>query len=463
MGAVGLLGSANAESAPDATAAKSLATPTHHQTGLIQGKVDGMPERQLKCFCLTPDDRIVAGFAGDEGELRVFDEQGKFVESWPAPFEPDAIHVRADGTIFLAGEGRLARLSPAGKVELESKAPHAGSMAENLDKIRDDVIAQNKRRSEMYVDQVKQYEDLIAQADTRAEEIKKELAEIDADDADPELWTAEKRQLEGQLATQKQMKSQYEQIKTQFDELAAQNKPKELTEDEIDNLVKAAVAYKTQASSISATDANVYLATRSAVGHGFEVWKMDADFTGGEQIISGLSGCCGQMDVKANANGLFVAENSKHRVCCYDQEGKLVRTWGKGARTGVEGFGSCCNPMNGAFGPGGVVYTAEDSTGRIKRYSPEGELLGLVGSVDLVPGCKNCSIAVSDDGSRVYMLDITRGHIVKMEPYGPGEAPQPEAETEEPPVDVFSFGGSKGEAPNAGGTVAKGLLKILGY
>ena len=123
----------------------------------------------------------------------------------------------------------------------------------------------------------------------------------------------------------------------------------------------------------------MFLATRAAVGYGFEVWKMDADFADGKQIISGLSGCCGQMDVKANANGLFVAENSKHRVCRYDHDGKLICNWGHGARKGLEGFGSCCNPMNVAFGPGDVVYTAEDNTGRIKRYSPEGELLGLVG------------------------------------------------------------------------------------
>lgn len=442
---------------------KAIATPTHHQTGLIKANVEGLPNRGLKCFCLTPDNRIVAGCDGGEGELRVFDAEGKFVESWTAPFAPDAIHVRADGAIFLAGEGRLARLSPTGKVEQEAKAPHAGSMAQNLDKIRADVIAQNKQRSEMYVQQVKQYEDLIAQAGGQVAEINQELAKIGADDADPELWTAEKRELKSRLAQQEQMKSQYEQIKSQFDELAAQNKPKELTEEEVEKLVKEAIAYKTQVSSISATDANVFLATRSAVGYGFEVWKMDADFAGGEQIVSGLSGCCGQMDVKANATGLFVAENSKHRVCCYDLDGKLVRTWGKGARSGVEGFGSCCNPMNVAFGPDGVVYTAEDNTGRIKRYSPEGELLGLVGSVELVPGCKNCSIAVSDDGNRVYMLDITRGHIVKMELYAPGEAPAPAEVEEEPPVDTFSIGDGQDEAPNAGGAVAKGLLKLLGY
>jgi hypothetical protein len=34
--------------------------------------------------------------------------------------------------------------------------------------------------------------------------------------------------------------------------------------------------------------------------------------------------------------------------------------------------------------------------------------------VDLVPGCKNVSIAVSPDADKVYMLDLTRNHIVMM-------------------------------------------------
>jgi sugar lactone lactonase YvrE len=71
--------------------------------------------------------------------------------------------------------------------------------------------------------------------------------------------------------------------------------------------------------------------------------------------------------------------------------------------------------MNVAFGPDNAVYTAEDDTGRIKRYSPEGKLLGLVGAVELKPGCKNCAISVSGDGNQVYMLDITRNFIVRLD------------------------------------------------
>jgi hypothetical protein len=170
-----------------------------------------------------------------------------------------------------------------------------------------------------------------------------------------------------------------------------------------------------QASSISAVDDDVFLATHATFGYGFEVWRMDGNFANSQKIVKDLSGCCGQMDVKACKDGLFIAENSRHRVCRFDRDGKSILNWGQQARAGIEGFGSCCNPMNVAFGPSDAVYTAEDDTGRIKRYSIEGKLLGLVGSVELKPGCKNCSIAVSSDGNQVYMLDITRNSIVRLD------------------------------------------------
>src|SRR5690606_31000879 len=125
---------------------------------------------------------------------------------------------------------------------------------------------------------------------------------------------------------------QYRQIKKQWETMQTNSQPAELSEEQIEQKVQASIQYKLAASSISATDSNVYLATRAAVGYGFEVWKMDDEFADGKSIISGLSGCCGQMDVKVNDKGVFVAENSKHRVCRYDAEGKLATTWGHGDR-----------------------------------------------------------------------------------------------------------------------------------
>src|SRR5690606_20273258 len=117
---------------------------------------------------------------------------------------------------------------------------------------------------------------------------------------------------------------------------------------------KASLEYKLQVASISETGGDVFMATRSAAGYGFSVWKLDRNFTGGQEIVSDLRGCCGQMDVQCCDAGVFVAENARHRVACYDKNGKMIASWGQQARTGLDGFGSCCNPMNVAFGPDGT-------------------------------------------------------------------------------------------------------------
>jgi hypothetical protein len=111
---------------------------------------------------------------------------------------------------------------------------------------------------------------------------------------------------------------------------------------------------------------------------------------------------------------VYVAENTKHRVTCYTRDGKSVLDFGSRERGSDASFEGCCNPMNVAFGPGKSVYTAEAGSGRVKRFSADGTFMELVGAVELVPGCKKVSIAVSPKGDRVYMLDITRGHIVVM-------------------------------------------------
>ena len=172
------------------------------------------------------------------------------------------------------------------------------------------------------------------------------------------------------------------------------------------------------------------------------------------------------MDVQACQQGIYVAENSRHRVARFDPAGELIGSWGERARKGLTGFQGCCNPMNVAFGPDGQVYTAESSTGRIKRYSPDGELLSIVGKVDLVPGCKKVSIAVSGDGSRVYMLDITRHHIVLMESVdvaGEPESSQPGDQQSAQSQKVRPRGEqAKEEQPStAARAVVRGFAKLI--
>ena len=89
---------------------------------------------------------------------------------------------------------------------------------------------------------------------------------------------------------------------------------------------------------------DVFVATHATLGYGFDVWKMNDKFENPAKIVTGLSGCCGQMDVKANKDGLFVAENSEHRVCRFDRDGKSIAKWGQERANGSRGFWQLLQP-----------------------------------------------------------------------------------------------------------------------
>jgi sugar lactone lactonase YvrE len=150
------------------------------------------------------------------------------------------------------------------------------------------------------------------------------------------------------------------------------------------------------------------------VGFSFSVIRFTADLAEPTLIVQRLRGCCGQMHIVAQDGVLYAAENARHRVARFDRGGKELGAWGEASRTSVDGFASCCNPMNVCFGPGGELYTSE-SQGRVKRYTPDGKFLGLVGTPSVGGGCLNVSVAVSKDASRVFVLDTDAGAIRVLE------------------------------------------------
>jgi sugar lactone lactonase YvrE len=392
----------NKAAAKDEKAATDdIVRPTHKQTITINVNQDGLPQTTVSSFCLTPAGQILAACGGNEGEVRIFDADGAHVESWKLPVNPEAINVGSDGNVYIAGAGKLLRLDAEGKVLHEAEAPHAADLLKNKEALRKEIIDRSKQMASQFGEQIEQYDKQIAELE--AKQKKKE-------EAGEELSKADKRRLEAFAQTKKQ----YEQIMEQVG-------GKEPTEQELDAQMKASLEYKLKIASISETDGKVYIACSAAVGYGFNVWQLDENFENGKVIVSELRGCCGQMDVQAAKGGIFVAENARHRVCCYDEKGEMTTSWGAQARAGIDGFGSCCNPMNVAFGADGSIYTAESEIGRIKRFSPKGELIELVGKVDIVPGCKKVSIAVDKTGDTIFMLDVSRNHIVKMERLAPGE------------------------------------------
>jgi hypothetical protein len=386
----------SAETTETTEAAKaSLGRPTHKQVATISINGGDREETSLNCFCLSPKGTLLAACGAGPGEIREFTPTGEFVTSWSIAFKPEAINLGSDGNIYVAGQGKLLKLSDGGEVLLEADAPHVEAIAANPEKIREEIIEQHKQMREQFGTQIKTYEDMLKPLKDKPEE---------------ERTAEENQQIE-----------MFEQVIKQYTEMTDQYNAEDLTEEELDKQVAANIEYKSRIASIDEYDGKVFIATGAIEGYGYNVWKMDHEFTGGEVIISDLSGCCGQMDVQCCENGIFVAENSRHRVGRYDTAGEMLTSWGKQAREGLQGFGSCCNPMNVAFGSDGSVYTAEDDTGRIKQFTPDGELVSLVGKVDVVPGCKKVAIAVAKDGGNVFMLDITNNAIMVMDRLKPGE------------------------------------------
>lgn len=165
------------------------------------------------------------------------------------------------------------------------------------------------------------------------------------------------------------------------------------------------------ASSVSASGDDVFVTVR--VNTGFAVYRMDAKLEHAKQILTGLRGCCGQMDVMAHGDTVYVAANCNFEVGMYDRDGQK-----KGAITKPKGapyFDGCCEPKNLCMGTDGVLYVAESGRCAVNRFSTDGKHLGEVGIVKDIGGCVRVTIAASPDGARVYMLDTVKNTVRVLE------------------------------------------------
>jgi hypothetical protein len=215
---------------------------------------------------------------------------------------------------------------------------------------------------------------------------------------------------EKRTALQKRQLQQYESILNSF----AQTE-KFYASRTVDSIIEGKVSRLKIINGIALSEKDIFIACGEAKGYGYAVWRMDHEFKNAKRVLTGLGGCCGQMDVQCCTTGdLLVAENTRHQFARYNRDGKRIGSWGKrGNDKDIECFGGCCNPMNVRATRSDEVYTAE-SEGLIKRFSGKGEFLGVVGYAPLTGGCKNVAVAVSPDGSRVYFADQPGSRIIVL-------------------------------------------------
>ncbi len=178
------------------------------------------------------------------------------------------------------------------------------------------------------------------------------------------------------------------------------------------------------ASGITANEDYVFL----AFGDGWslrateEIHRFQRDLTGAKQVVERQYGCCAHLDLDIRNGELLIAENSRHRVNRFSLDGELLGRWGRRDRTSIKGFAACCNPVNFDFAADNVLYTAESGVGRVKKYSPDGEYLGLVGYVDTTKfdrgsrlAAQSCyiPIEIGPNADRIYVMDV-RANFVRV-------------------------------------------------
>lgn len=165
-----------------------------------------------------------------------------------------------------------------------------------------------------------------------------------------------------------------------------------------------------EVTGIAITGNDLFVATQSLKDYGYVVYRLTPELKVPKQVVSDLSGCCGQMDIQAHNGDLWVAHNARHLVERYSRTGKKLSSFGKFDRKAASGFGGCCEPKNLRFAEN-VVYCAESGPPTcIKKFSLSGKFLGVVAVPEFKTGCVRVTTEVSKDG-KFYMLDPDGGQI----------------------------------------------------
>ncbi len=125
---------------------------------------NGSAPGTLKNFCLDAQGNVLAcyaprqaatsGSAGDGPGIRVYSPDGKLLKTLPLEIKPGAVCVVKDGSIFVAGDGKLLKLDSDGKVLASAPSPVADQPVV-LTKEMENGLAQNAQLTKRSVDEVR--------------------------------------------------------------------------------------------------------------------------------------------------------------------------------------------------------------------------------------------------------------------------------------------------------------------
>jgi hypothetical protein len=432
---------------------------THKQVRVIRTMHKEQPIR-LHTFCLDRDGNILACVGGEDTQLmfnpdgsqqvrqtaapkliQVYSPEGKLTQEIELPFTPTAINQAPDGSIFVAGEGKVARVSSEGKVLASADSPHVGDLDDFRRRVEEGARKQAEEMTAQFREQVTAIEGRLAALRKKPES---ELTDRD-----------------------RQRMKTYEEQKSIFE---TQLKLQESTAKEFFS-GPANLSRKLGITAVAVTSRDIFLCCNSAEGYGYEVWRMNHEFSEPKMVVSELGGCCGQCDIQATEQHLILAENTKFKVALLDRDGKRVLDFGKGDRKAVDGFGSCCNPMNVRTCSNGDILTAESSIGTIKRFSASGELLGVIGKARISGGCKHVALGFDEKRNRHYMMHVDKSQICVLVPNAEAPDATPEEQLSKVAreglgkklVGEWSMDGNRPKpAPSTAGAIGTAISLILG-
>jgi hypothetical protein len=381
--------------APANPAEKAEATHTVVESVAVKSETSG---HTLQTLCLDKDGRVIglvappkpytAPKAGGTSEIRVFDADGKPVKSWKLDFHATAINCGPDGSIYVAGDSKIAKFDKDGKlIGQPAELPHLAAILKDADALKKKAEVQLKADKER----------MAAVYANARKSITEQLKKIEDKNAEDRTKT-EERQIE-----------QYKKLIEQYTKIEEDYKGRT-----VEQVIEQMTGRMRVANGLAVSEKDLFVACGD-VGYGFAIWRFTHDMKEPKQILSEIGGCCGQMDIHCHGTDVLVAENTKHQFARYDRDGKKIGSFGKrGAESEAGCFGGCCNPMNLRAIGVGDVYTAE-SEGIIKRFGPSGEFIETAGVVKLTGGCKNVAVAVSADAKKIYFCDLpgSKFHILE--------------------------------------------------
>ncbi len=384
--------------------------PTHEQTGRFE---IGSP---LNNFCLDSKGRVLA-CCGD-CKIRVFSQEGELVETWDLEFAPQAVGLlKADGTVFVGGEGQLAKLSPAGSVLLQKPFPRPMTVEE----IEEAVQKQVKTQKKTYDDYLRGIRAQLAEVEKSLDEQKKAADASQGEDKPNPV---------NPLGGVAGMTSGADGFRLVFKD----DTPLTLQRTALQQYVKmidqqyggaeklaASIRSRMKSASRTATFTGLAVADKelfvncSGAGYGYNAWRLNHDFQEETLIVKGLRGCCRQMDCQTYGGDLWIPMNTQHKVYRYDRDGEVLSTFGKRDREAADGFGGCCEPKNMRFGEGGSIYCAESGPPVcVKRFTADGQFQNVVCYPVYETGCVRVSVDMS--GDKLFLMSPNENAIYVFEP-----------------------------------------------